>query len=129
MKKLPILLSFVIMSITLNAQDFFGNSTTQPVTSSKTTYSYTVIDNPELNNNPGAVFFVSRTQDNRALETSPARIWYDGSTNKWTLYDESAVDKKNSNSTYHVFIPSPGTTYFNMLLSIPFISPVVKTGC
>jgi len=118
MKKLLILLPFVVLSFTLNAQSSKGNSIT-----------YTVIDNPQLNNNPGAVFFVSRTQDNRAFEASPVRIWYDGSTNKWTLYDESPVDNKNINSTYDVFIPASGTTYFNMLLSIPFLSPVVKTGC
>jgi sorbitol-specific phosphotransferase system component IIA len=129
MKKLLIISSFVILAFALNAQTNNGISFIHRVTPSNLTNNHSEIDNPNLNNNPGAVFFISKTLQNGASETSHVGILYDGSTNKWTLYDENPGDKLKINSTYTVFIPPAETTYFNMLLLIPFKSLVLTTGC
>jgi hypothetical protein len=129
MKKLPVILLFVILTFTLNAQTSTGISFIHTVTRSNLKINYTVIDNPNLNNNPGAVFFISTTREHGVGETSHIGTWYDGSTNKWTIYEGDPVKTLKINSTYTVFIPVVGTTYFNMLLMIPFKSPILNTGC
>ncbi len=59
----------------------------------------TVIDHPDLNNNPGAILVVSHSYDGDYV---PAiGVWYSNSRNRWTIYNED-VSNFVPNEDFHV---------------------------
>ncbi len=65
-----------------------------------------------LNGHPEAVFFISKSWENSVYELAHVGIWYSQSASKWSIYNEDGATAPELNSTYNIFIPDAGTTYF-----------------
>lgn len=95
-----------------------GTTFSHTVTVANSTLNYSYIDHPLLNNNPSAIFFVSKTWDNMVYETAHVGIWYSTSAGKWTVYNEDGTTALALNSTYNVLIPKSGTTRYTHSASL-----------
>lgn len=84
------------------------------VTSANVTGGYlSTIDNIALNNNPDAVFFITKNFDGTTYDNSNLGIWYNTSTNKWTIYNESNVGSLITlGLTITVYVPNTNATVF-----------------
>ncbi|MBM3404155.1 MAG: T9SS type A sorting domain-containing protein [Bacteroidetes bacterium] len=100
----------------LNAKNN-GTAFTHTVTVANTVLNWTVIDHPSLNNNPNAVFFVTKTWENSIYDVSHVGVWYDAVSNKWTIYDEDPLNALGLDLTFNIFIPNSGTTFFKHVAS------------
>lgn len=89
-----------------------GTAGSHVVTSGNLFYNFTLIDDPLLNNNPLAVFFISKTWELGVYDLAHVGIWYSESDGKWTIYNEDNTGTLQLNSTYNYFIPDVGTTFF-----------------
>jgi hypothetical protein len=89
-----------------------GSAFTHTVTLANTILNWSLIDNALLNNNPTAVFFISKSWDNGVYDTAHVGIWYDQSNAKWSVYNENGSTALKPNSTYNIFVPNAGTSYF-----------------
>jgi hypothetical protein len=89
-----------------------GTSFTHTVTVANSSGNWSDIDNPVLNNNASAIFFITKTWDNGVYDTAHVGIWYDAFTSKWAVYNEDATNPLQINSTYNIFIPDAGTSFF-----------------
>jgi hypothetical protein len=104
-------------SLAFNVLDPTSNGTSfkHTVTSANSFFSHSDIDNPLLNNNPNAVFFISKTWVNSVFDTAHVGIWYNTSHLKWSIYNEDGFNPLKLNSTYNIFVPSTGTSYFQQV--------------
>ncbi|MCX6287563.1 MAG: T9SS type A sorting domain-containing protein [Bacteroidetes bacterium] len=89
-----------------------GTAFTHTVTTGNSVLNWSVIDNSALNNNPNAVFFITKTWDNGVYDTAHVGVWYDQSLSKWTVYNENSGGILELNSTYNIFVPNTGTSCF-----------------
>ena len=100
-------LAFNVLNAKVN-----GTAFTHTVTGANSIDNVSLIDNSLLNDNPDAVFFISKTWDNGVYDTAHVGIWYDQTDLKWTVYNEDGFTPLEVNSTYNIFIPEAGTSYF-----------------
>jgi len=89
-----------------------GTSFSFTVTAANTSQYWADIDNPLLNSTPSAIFFISKTWANGVYETAHVGIWYDSFSAKWAIYNEDGATPLALNSTYNIFIPAAGTSFF-----------------
>lgn len=89
-----------------------GNSFRHTVTVDNSANNGSNIDNPLLNGNPNAVFFLTKTWDNGVYDTAHVGIWYNSARSKWAIYNENYTGTLQLNSTYNIFIPDAGTSFF-----------------
>lgn len=89
-----------------------GASFSHTVTPANSTLNWSDIDNPLLNNNPTAVFFISKSWANGVYDTAHVGIWYDSGHSKWAIYNEDWTNTLQINSTYNIFVPAAGTSYY-----------------
>jgi hypothetical protein len=89
-----------------------GNSFSHTVTVANSYYNLSDIDDPALNNNPSALFFISKTWENGVYDTAHVGILYDTGNSKWSVYNEDGSTPLKINSTYNIFIPDAGTSCF-----------------
>ena len=100
-------LAFNVLNPTTN-----GTSFSFTVTTANTILNWSDIDNSLLNGNPNAVFFISKSWNNGVYDTAHVGIWYNAANSKWSVYNEDGLTALKVNSTYNIFVPSPGTSYF-----------------
>lgn len=89
-----------------------GTSFVHTVSSANVVFNWSLIDHPLLNGHPEAVFFISKSWGNSVYELAHVGIWYSQSASKWSIYNEDGTTALELNSTYNIFIPDAGTTYF-----------------
>ncbi len=92
-----------------------GTAFTHTVTVANSVLNWSIIDNPALNGHPDAVFFITKTWDNGIYDTAHVGIWYEQAVSKWTVYNENSSNALAINSTYNIFVPSAGTSYFKQV--------------
>jgi hypothetical protein len=97
-----------------------GNSFIHTVTVANSTLNWSDIDNPLLNNNSTAVFFISKTWDNGIYDTAHVGIWYDAFKAKWAIFNEDATTPLETNSTYNIFVPDAATSFYKHISTSPF---------
>jgi hypothetical protein len=71
-------LAFNVLDPTSN-----GTAFTHTVTSANSILNWSDIDNPLLNGNANAVFFISKTWVNGVYDSAHVGIWYNSSNSKW----------------------------------------------
>jgi len=89
-----------------------GNPGWHQVTPGNLFFNYTLIDNPLLNNNPSAVFFLTKTWEFGVYDVAHGGVWYSQGDSKWTIYNEDNLGTLQLNSSYNYFIPDAGSTFF-----------------
>jgi hypothetical protein len=89
-----------------------GTSFMHTVTVANSISNWSDIDNPLLNNNPSAVFFISKTWANDVYDTHHVGIWYDTGNSKWSVYNELASTPLEINGTYNIFVPAAATSFY-----------------
>lgn len=89
-----------------------GTSFSHTVTVANSSSNWSDIDNPLLNNNPAAVFFISKTWENGVYDTAHVGIWYDAYNSKWSVYNEDWLKTLQINSTYNIFVPDAATSFY-----------------
>jgi len=89
-----------------------GTSFIHTVTVANSLANWSDIDNPLLNNNPSAVFFISKTWDNGIYDVAHVGIWYDSGNSKWSVYNEDGFNPLQINSTYNIFVPAAATSFY-----------------
>jgi len=89
-----------------------GTRFSHTVTVANSTDNWSDIDNPLLNNNPTAVFFISKTWANGVYDTAHVGIWYDTFNSKWSVYNEDNTKTLEINSTYNIFVPDAATSFY-----------------
>jgi len=89
-----------------------GTGMVHTVTAENSVNNWSLIDNPLLNNNPNAIFFITKTWTNGIYDSSHVGIWYSESAARWSVYNEDGFTPLQLNSTYNIFIPNAGTTWF-----------------
>ena len=102
-----------------------GTSFTHTVTSGNVVLNWSLIDNAALNGNPNAVFFITKTWDNGVYDTAHVGVWYDVSASKWTIYNENSSGTLQLNSTYNIFVPNTGTSYFKQVATSTYYTTVI----
>jgi Secretion system C-terminal sorting domain len=89
-----------------------GTSFMHTVTVANSISNWSDIDNPLLNNNPTAVFFISKSWANDVYDTHHIGIWYDIGNSKWSVYNELAAAPLEINGTYNIFVPDAATSFY-----------------
>ena len=89
-----------------------GTSFMHTVTVANSIGNWSDIDNPLLNNNPSAVFFISKTWATGVYDTHHVGIWYDSGNSKWSVYDEDGTTPLEINGSYNIFIPDDATSFY-----------------
>ena len=89
-----------------------GTAFTHTVTTGNSILNWSLIDNTVLNGNPNAVFFITKTWDNYVYDTAHVGVWYDQAMSKWSVYNENPSGILELNSTYNIFVPGSGTSFF-----------------
>jgi len=73
--------------------------------------NYTLIDNPNLNGNPNAIFLVTANWNpggtGGVYNTSPIGVWYDAGTAKWGIFNQDLAPMPEG-AAFNIFIPSGG---------------------
>ncbi|MCX6283929.1 MAG: hypothetical protein NTW31_06830, partial [Bacteroidetes bacterium] len=92
-----------------------GTAFIHTVTAGNSLLNWSIIDNPSLNGKPNAVFFITKTWYNGIYDTAHVGIWYDPSVSKWTVYNENNAMTLALNSTYNIFVPDAGTSFFKQV--------------
>ena len=73
--------------------------------------NYTLIDNPNLNGNPDAIFLVTANWNpggtGGVYNTSAIGVWYDVNTAKWGIFNQD-LSPMPEGAAFNVFIPSGG---------------------
>lgn len=89
-----------------------GTTFVHTVNSANVTGGYlSTIDNPALNNNPNAIFFITKNFDGTTYDNSNLGIWYNTSSNKWTIYNESSAGSLITlGLTITVYVPNTNAT-------------------
>jgi hypothetical protein len=65
-----------------------------------------------LNNNPSAVFFISKSWLHGVYDTAHVGIWYDQANSKWSVYNENWTNSLEINSAYNIFVPDAATSFY-----------------
>ncbi len=103
------LLVFCIQGLVL-AQ---GSKFVHTATVANSSGTYTVIDNPALNGNPNAVFFVTQNWNpsggSGVYNNSAIGVWYTGSN--WAIFDQD-LSPIPEGADFNVFIPFAGSGSF-----------------
>jgi hypothetical protein len=89
-----------------------GTSFMHTVTVANSIGNWSDIDDPLLNNNPSAVFFISKTWANGIYDTHHIGIWYDTGNSKWSVYNELSSVPLEINGTYNIFVPAAATSFY-----------------
>jgi hypothetical protein len=89
-----------------------GTSFMHTVTVANSTGNWSDIDNPLLNNNPSAVFFISKSWANGVYDSHHIGIWYDTFNSKWSVYNELSTTPLEINGTYNIFVPAAASSYY-----------------
>jgi hypothetical protein len=89
-----------------------GTSFKHTVTVANSSVNWSDIDNPLLNNNPNAVFFISKSWANGVYDDAHVGIFYDGFKSKWAVYNENNSGTLKINSTYNIFVPDASTSFY-----------------
>ena len=72
--------------------------------------NWTFIDHPELNNRPGAIFFVTQLRGG-VYNTAPVGVLYDDFSGQWAIFNEDAS-------------PMPVNAKFNVYLAISSVTGI-----
>lgn len=100
---MPVNAAFNILIPSANITSFVHTST-----GGNTTGNYTNINNGLLNNNPDAIVFVTANWNpgggSGVYNTSPLGVWYNGSANKWSIFNQT-LEAMPTGMSFNVLIP------------------------
>ncbi|MCX6246599.1 MAG: T9SS type A sorting domain-containing protein [Bacteroidetes bacterium] len=97
-----------------------GTTFMHTVTLANSTGNWSDIDDPLLNGNSTAVFFISKTWENGVYDSAHVGIWYDSFNSKWAVYNEDAATPLKEGSTYNIFVPADGTSFYKHTANSPY---------
>jgi predicted heme/steroid binding protein len=100
-----------------------GSKFIHTATSSNIISNWTVIDNPSLNGNPNAIFFVTQNWNppggGGVYDTSEVGVWYDGS--HWAIFNQD-ISAMPEGAAFNVFIPSGANDFVHVATNSNIIS-------
>jgi hypothetical protein len=103
-------LAFNVLWPTVNGVGF-----THTVTSANSSNNWSLIDDPALNNNPNAIFFITKVLNDVVYDSAHVGIWYSTFDGKWSVYNEYSSNALQLASKYNIFVPNGGTTCFKQV--------------
>lgn len=101
-------LAFNVLNVKQNGTVF-----AHTVTGANLENNVSYIDNALLNNNPNAIFAISKTWENSVYQNNHTGVWYNTALGRWSVYNEQGpISNLLLNATYNIFVPNSYTTRF-----------------
>lgn len=100
---MPLNAAFNVLIPSSNVASFIHTST-----AGNTSSNYTNINNPLINNNPDAIIFVTVNWNpgggSGVYNTSPIGVWYNGSADRWSIFNQN-LSAMPTGMSFNILIP------------------------